>query len=98
MNPLDAESAVIRANEARRVLSEPLLVEAMDGIRADLNAKLVETGWRQRGAREAIYHQLKALDNRESALKFHIENGRVAANWLEQWRAEREMKRSRKRS
>jgi hypothetical protein len=97
MNPVEAEALVARGNEAARILSEPLLVEAFDAIRADLVAKLVETNWRQRGARESIYQQLKAMDNVEAQLRFHVDNGRVARSWLENYRAEREMRRARKR-
>jgi hypothetical protein len=97
MNPVEAEALVARANEASRVLSEPLLVDALDALRADLYAKLVETNWRQRAARESIYHQLKAMDNMEAQLRFHIENGRVARSWLENYRAERELRKERRR-
>jgi hypothetical protein len=97
MNPVAAEELVARANEAARVLSEPLLVEAFDSIRADLYAKLVDTNWRQKGARESIYQQLKAMDNVEAQMRFHIENGRVARSWLENYRAEQALKRGRKR-
>lgn len=98
MNEADAQSVIIRANDAARILGDRIVQEALNAQRADLFAKLTETNWRQRAAREAIYHQLKAVDNFEAQFRFHIENGKMAKSWLDQLRAQRELRRSRKTS
>lgn len=98
MTTNDAQVAIVRANDANAALNNPLVVQAIDAMRADLYAKLTDTTWRQRGAREAIYHQLKAIDNFEAQFRHHITNGKIAQSWLEQYRATQELKRSRRRA
>lgn len=98
MNQSDANAALVRANDADRLMREPMLIAAIDTMRADLYAKLTETSWRQRSAREAIYHQLKAIDNFEAQFRHHINTGKLASSWLEQYRATQELKRSRRRA
>lgn len=97
MTELEAHEIQIRAHDAARILGDKLVHEALNAMRADLFDKLTATNWRQRGAREAIYHQLKAVDNFEAQFSFHIENGKMARSWLEQFRAQRAL-RSRKTS
>jgi hypothetical protein len=98
MTENDAKATMVRANEANQVLNNPLVVNAIDTMRADLYAKLTDTTWRQRAAREAIYHQLKAIDNFEAQFRHHLTNGKLAQSWLEQYRATQELKRSRRRA
>lgn len=98
MNQSDANSLLVRANEADQVLRNPLVIQAIDAMRADLYAKLTDTTWRQRSAREAIYHQLKSIDNFEAQFRHHINNGKLASSWLDQYRATQELKRSRRRA
>jgi len=98
MTPLEAEDSMRRAVEADQLLKNRLLVQALDAIRADLFDKIERTTWRQRSAREALYQQLVACSNFESQLRYHIENGKVAKSWLEQYRATQAMKRSRRKA
>lgn len=98
MNELDAQAAIVRANDAARILGDRLVQEALNAMRADLYLKLEDSGWRQRAARESIYHQLKAIQNFEAQFRFHMENGKVASSWLEQFRATQALRRGRKTS
>lgn len=80
---------VRRGNEAAMILGHELVVEALTAMRADAYLKLEQTGWNDKDAREALYHQLRAITNFEAQFAFHIENGRLAAGMLEKWQAER---------
>lgn len=98
MSPGDAEDQIRRGVEASQLMANPLLSQALDAIRADLFDKIERTTWRQKSAREAIYQQLVACNNFESQLKYHIENGKLARSWLEQWKATQAVKRSRRKA
>ena len=98
MTPNDAEVDIHRANDAAYILGHRLVVEAMNAMRADIYGKIESTNWRQRAAREALYQQLVACNNFEAQFRYHVENGKVAKSWLEQWRAAQDLKRSRRKA
>lgn len=98
MTPLDAEATMQRAVEAGQLLNNRLLVQALDAIRADLFDKIERSAWNHTEEREALYKQLVACNNIESQLRYHIENGKMAKSWLEQYKATQAMKRSRRKA
>lgn len=97
MTELEAHDALVRANEAARLLGEPLLVNALNAQRADVYHKIESSRWYQRRARESLYQQLVAINNFEAQLKEHINSGKLAKSWLDQFRANKELQRQRKR-
>ena len=51
MTEWEAKDAMLRANEAARVLGEPLLIEALNAQRADVYSKIEGSRWYQKRAR-----------------------------------------------
>ena len=98
MNELDAQQQVARGHESAAIIGNRMVVDAINAMRADLYYKLESTKWYQKGARESIYHQLKACENFEAQFRYHIDNGKLAASWLEERRALQDLKRSRRKA
>lgn len=87
MNEMGAMDDIHRAQEAAHVLEHPMVVEALAAMRADLYAKLEATKPSQKDEREFIYQQLQANNLFEARFRFHIDNGRMAVSWLDEYRA-----------
>lgn len=94
----DHEVKIRRGNDARHVLEHPLTVEALNAIRADVYAKIEATGWSDQAQREALYHQLRAINNFEAQFRYHINEGKLASSMLAKMRAEREARKARRGS
>jgi len=97
MSPLDAEREIQRANEAAMVINHPLVVEAINAMRQDAYKKLEATKPSQTAEREFLYQHLKAIQNFEVQFQFHIDNGRMAVDWLDQYRARKQTEARRRR-
>lgn len=95
MNELDATAEIQRAREAQHVLEHPMTVDALNAMRAQQYANLEATKPSQTAEREFIYHQLKAIESFEAQFRFHIDNGRLAVSWLDQYRAKKAAKAAR---
>lgn len=95
MNEHEYHDAMVRGKEASHIMEHPMVRDALAGLRADVYEKMEATKWSDSAAREALYHQLKAIANFEAQFQFHIEEGRVALSWLDKKRAEAAVKRSR---
>lgn len=95
MNELDATAEIQRAREAQHVLEHPMTVDALNAMRAQQYANLEATKPSQTAEREFIYHQLKAIESFEAQFRFHIDNGRLAVSWLDQYRAKKVAKAAR---
>lgn len=93
---LDHESKIRRANDAKYILEHPLVVSALNALRADVYSKIEDHGSDDKALR-ALYHQLKAIGNFEAQFRFHVEEGKIAASMLEKWKAEQRLKSARLR-
>ena len=92
MNEMDAKAEIQRAKEAAHIIEHPMVVGAINAMRANQYANLEATKPSQREEREFIYHQLKAIESFEAQFGFHIEEGQLALSWLEQHRAKKAAK------
>jgi hypothetical protein len=75
--PIDPVS---KAEEAKRLLAEPLLVEVLDSIETAAITAWASTGMGDHENREMAYHALKAARRVREVLKSVVDNGLVAAN------------------
>jgi len=91
MSEVDWNKDVNRAQEAKRILSSPLVIDAFKGMRADIYAAIEESKSGNEAAREQAYYQLRAIKSFEGQFKRVIEKGKKSANLLEQ--AARKIKR-----
>lgn len=96
MSEAEHMEVIRRGQEALHIMEHPMVVDALNAMRADVYSKIEMTGWNDKEAREALYHQLKAITNFEAQFQFHIEEGRMALSLLDKWRAEKRAKRSRR--
>jgi len=88
---MDDRSAeqIARAQRAKLILEDPLVVEAMDAIRSHLRQAWESSPARDKEGREELYRYMRVAANFEAAFRTHIESGEIAAHQL---RAEEEQK------
>ena len=73
-----ALDAVSRADAAKRILDEPVVKEAIAGIKAEIIKQWSETPARDTEAREWVWRHYKACEKFEGVLRGYIESGRMA--------------------
>ncbi|OMG85400.1 hypothetical protein [Achromobacter xylosoxidans] len=78
-----------RAERARLILEDPLVVEALADIRAELLAAWQASPARDTEGREHLFRFFKVAEKFELALKIHMETGALVSAHL---RAEEERK------
>lgn len=76
-----------RAQRAKLILEDPLMVAALADIKARLREQWEASPARDKEGREEIYRFMRVANSFETALKAHIETGEIAAHQL---RAEEE--------
>lgn len=91
---IDHDAKIRRANEAKHILEHPMVVDALNALRADVYLKIEDHGSDDK-ALKALYHQLKAIGNFEAQFRHHIEEGKIAASMIEKWRADQRARRVR---
>jgi hypothetical protein len=84
---LDTESR--RGRDARRLLAEPLLVEAFATVHTALQEAWLATGDAQERERERLWLMLKLLGRLRAHLSEAAETGRLADRQLEMLQAQR---------
>lgn len=72
------QQQVLRGDSARRLLEDPIFVEAFAAVRADLQAKMFATKPSQSAEREKIYLSALMLTNVETEIEAHIQRGQMA--------------------
>jgi hypothetical protein len=75
---MDQEREVIRGNQARDLLENPLMVEALTTIRDTIRAQWESSPARDLEGREKLWVMLKLLGNLEGHLKEVLETGKLA--------------------
>jgi hypothetical protein len=76
MTTIDEE--IRRGFEAGRILSEPLLVEAFDAIKAAIMQRMVTVDVGARDAHRDLIVTLQLLEKLKSNLREHIDTGKLA--------------------
>lgn len=92
MTESEALEAMRHAKEAAHVIEHPMVIGAINAMRANQYANLEATKPSQTAEREFIYHQLKAIESFEAQFQFHIDEGKLALSWLDQYRAKKAAK------
>jgi hypothetical protein len=86
---MDLETQSRRGREARRLMGEPLLVEAFAAVEAALKEAWLATGDAQERERERLWLMLKLLQRLRGHLSEAAETGRLADRQLEAFAAQR---------
>ena len=73
---------VMRGREAAQLLEHPLLVEAFASIRKDLHGNWMAAPVRDAEGRERIWLMTKMLERLESAIRMHVDTGKMAARQI----------------
>lgn len=73
---------VARAERARLILEDPLVVAALGGIKTQLREAWEASPARDKEGREEIYRFMRVATMFESALRTHVETGVIAAHQL----------------
>lgn len=68
-----------RAEQAKRLLEDPLLVELFDEMEKAATTAWLSTGVGQEPEREFAFHAAKAVQRMREALKGVVDNGLIAA-------------------
>lgn len=76
------EELLIRASDAERLLSNPLLSSAVLAVKTSIFTTIEKSSWRHRGMREEAYRELKALNSVIKVLEREIQTGKLARNQL----------------
>ena len=71
--------AAVRADAAKRLMEDPLLVELLDGIEEAAVQAWSATGMAQTEDRERAWHTLKAAQRVRLVLKGVVDNGQIEA-------------------
>lgn len=80
----DLRQQISRANEAERLLDQPLVKEAFRVIRQNLHEKWESTKVEHNTEREILYMQIKCLSEVEKYFNQVVRTGRIALNKLEE--------------
>lgn len=73
-----AQQQVMRGDNAKRLLEDPLLVEAFLAVREDLKSKLFNTLPSQAAEREKLYLCARLLEMVEQEITHHVQTGQIA--------------------
>jgi hypothetical protein len=74
----DYRDELDRAEQARRIVEDPLFVEAFERLERECFEGWKSSGWKDTDKREALYRQMKALDDARTRLTAAMEGGKVA--------------------
>ena len=80
------ETKLARAEQAQRILNDPLYVESFDKVRESLLAKFEASPVRDESGREKIYLMLKALNDAKRLLEQAMNDGKVVVELKERRR------------
>lgn len=74
----DRDATIRRANEAQRLLDEPLLVETLAGLEAEAIKAWRDSDAADAKVRELAYHDICAVERLRKALRALVGDGHVA--------------------
>ena len=78
------DEIILRGENARRLLSDKVLQEAIAGIKKEITDQWAATPARDEEGREWIWRHYKVAERFEAMLKGYVEAGRVEAFKVEQ--------------
>ena len=81
---LRLKESIAKADRAERIMTDPLVVDALDKMRSTLYHNIETSGWRARGEREEAYRLLKLLGRFKAEFEAYMRDGKVSRSKLEQ--------------
>jgi len=79
----DLREEMARGENAKRLLEDPILREALDKIKANAFEVWKTTPWDAKDAREELYRQAVAVEKLENELRKIIDGGKKAKSMLD---------------
>lgn len=80
----ELELAMQRAERARQLLGDPMIVEALQAMRETAYKNIESSSWRSRGEREELYRMLRTIAAFEKQFHKIITDGKAAKSKLEE--------------
>jgi len=71
------QGAIRRADDAKRILNDPVVKQALEGIKREIVSQWSGTPARDTEGREWIWRHLKVVEKFEGLLKGYIETGKI---------------------
>lgn len=68
-----------KAQDAERLLNEPILKEALAAIKSEIIAQWAATPARDTDGREWIWRHMKVVEKFEAILRTYVEDGKIEA-------------------
>jgi hypothetical protein len=78
-----AEKEIIDGQKAKQLLREPMIVDAINGMRESVYHNIRTSHYSRADEREDLYKMLKAIDSFELELKRRIDKGKKARSMLD---------------
>lgn len=97
MTPSDLKDQIQRANEARLLLENPLLIQALDAIETETVVAWVECRALDKEGKEAVWQLMKTAKKFRAILIGHVETGKLAKEQLRRFEEEGLLKRAGRR-
>jgi len=73
----DKETQIRKANNAKRLLEDPLLIKSYEVIQNDIFQQWIRTEIAETEKRESLYHSLRGVLTAQNVLVNTMENGKV---------------------
>jgi len=73
----DKETQIREANNAKRLLEDPLLIKSYEVIQNDIFQQWIRTDIAETEKRESLYHSLRGVLTAQNVLVNTMENGKV---------------------
>jgi len=73
----DKETQIREANNAKRLLEDPLLIKSYEVIQNDIFQQWIRTEIAETEKRESLYHSLRGVLTAQNVLVNTMENGKV---------------------
>ena len=82
----ELEQAVIKAERARQLLEDPMLVGALKSMRETVYKNIETSNWKAKGEREELYRMLTSIAAFEKQFKRIVADGKAAKSKLDELR------------
>jgi hypothetical protein len=93
MNDRDLQNDIDRAGNAARLLTDPLLAEALQAIRNEVVRTWVDCPARDQEGKEALWQLARTADKFETLLRGYIESGKLATAELKRFEERKGLRR-----
>ena len=77
------ESAVVRGEEAERLVNSPLFIQAFEDTRKGIQEAWAKTNTKDKDTQQELHLMVKLIDRLQACLTEHIETGKIAQREIE---------------